>query len=605
MSMLIVKKHGKLLEFPVKLFVYGMRKIKSALCVLHPDNVDIIYKTLKTVEVATLLFWRKQKSVIVEFLPQNKWTTLEDKKIFSDKNILITSWFQTLVQELTGNVKDLKPFWNKQCQENSGKLWLPTEIDCVDLPLNYLNSSSKKMELDSWFLVKNKVNPASLNSQKTFSPSFISIPVGRWEKNDTLIRARKLKLKLTEEQKKIFRQWRGTRNYVYNKVLYKINKEKEKKSFYSLRDKYITETSRKYGKNPEIKKWETETPKDIRASAIKELLDNFRSAFSNLRNGNIKKFKINYLKKENKPAFTIPLSSIKSEEETEMIKRNKEELEKARKKLGKNTNGEKKKVNEMKKQITLTKNQNKIYIYPDTTKEIIQIDKKFLKKKVIIDSDCKIVEQNGIWYLIVPQKIKPKTVQETENCCAIDPGVRSFLTVYSEEKVSSIEINRDVIRNLLIKIDKNRSLRDTKQISKRHAKRKEKKLIRRLDNLIDELHWKSINYLTNTFFNIIIPPFGTQKITMKSENRGLNRNLLQLKHYLFQQRLKQKCEQKDRLFTGITEEYTTQTCGKCGILNNKVGSNKVFTCKNKTCGLTIDRDFNGARNILLKCLFCY
>ena len=50
----------------------------------------------------------------------------------------------------------------------------------------------------------------------------------------------------------------------------------------------------------------------------------------------------------------------------------------------------------------------------------------------------------------------------------------------------------------------------------------------------------------------------------------------------------------------VTEEYTSKTCGKCGFINKKLGANKIFNC-NK-CKLQIDRDLNGARNILLKFL---
>jgi putative transposase len=47
----------------------------------------------------------------------------------------------------------------------------------------------------------------------------------------------------------------------------------------------------------------------------------------------------------------------------------------------------------------------------------------------------------------------------------------------------------------------------------------------------------------------------------------------------------------------VTEEYTSKTCTKCGRINQKLGGSKVFRCG---CGMVLDRDFNGARNILLK-----
>jgi transposase len=48
----------------------------------------------------------------------------------------------------------------------------------------------------------------------------------------------------------------------------------------------------------------------------------------------------------------------------------------------------------------------------------------------------------------------------------------------------------------------------------------------------------------------------------------------------------------------VSEEYTSKTCGGCGSLNC-VGGSKEYKCE---CGVDIDRDMNGARNILIKSL---
>ena len=77
----------------------------------------------------------------------------------------------------------------------------------------------------------------------------------------------------------------------------------------------------------------------------------------------------------------------------------------------------------------------------------------------------------------------------------------------------------------------------------------------------------------------------------------MNRDLLQLKHYLFQKRLQAKCDLRNCTLDICTEEYTSKTCGHCGTLNN-VGSRDIFSC-NK-CNIIIDRDVNGARNIAIK-----
>ena len=48
------------------------------------------------------------------------------------------------------------------------------------------------------------------------------------------------------------------------------------------------------------------------------------------------------------------------------------------------------------------------------------------------------------------------------------------------------------------------------------------------------------------------------------------------------------------------EAYTSKTCSNCGFINPELKGDKVYNCK--ICKLSIDRDINGARNILLRAL---
>jgi putative transposase len=86
-------------------------------------------------------------------------------------------------------------------------------------------------------------------------------------------------------------------------------------------------------------------------------------------------------------------------------------------------------------------------------------------------------------------------------------------------------------------------------------------------------------------------------MTSKNNIKCVNRNLLQLKHYLYRQRLKSKCLIEKCTIDVCTEEYTSQTCGNCGYLT-KVEKKDVYCCDR--CNLIIDRDVNGARNIAIK-----
>ena len=49
-----------------------------------------------------------------------------------------------------------------------------------------------------------------------------------------------------------------------------------------------------------------------------------------------------------------------------------------------------------------------------------------------------------------------------------------------------------------------------------------------------------------------------------------------------------------------TEEFTSQTYTRCGERDTELGDAHTFNCDN--CKLVIDRDVNGARNILIKYL---
>ena len=97
----------------------------------------------------------------------------------------------------------------------------------------------------------------------------------------------------------------------------------------------------------------------------------------------------------------------------------------------------------------------------------------------------------------------------------------------------------------------------------------------------------------------MIPEFNiSQMVKGKKINRKTKRALYVFKFYQFKQRLINKGKEKNCSIEIVTEEYTSKTCGRCGTINENLGGSKKFECGK--CGLKIDRDLNGARNILIK-----
>lgn len=135
----------------------------------------------------------------------------------------------------------------------------------------------------------------------------------------------------------------------------------------------------------------------------------------------------------------------------------------------------------------------------------------------------------------------------------------------------------------------------------RKSKKKYENRIRdKIENVVDDLHYKTINYITKKYNTIILPTFESQKLLKKMDSRISKRMLLAYKQYQFKTRLQQKCAQRGNRLILCTEEYTSKTCGRCGVIKTDLMREETYECGE--CGLQIDRDINGARNILIKVL---
>ena len=115
----------------------------------------------------------------------------------------------------------------------------------------------------------------------------------------------------------------------------------------------------------------------------------------------------------------------------------------------------------------------------------------------------------------------------------------------------------------------------------------------------NEIHRKTIKFLTDEFDVIVIPPFEvsgmvnrkTRKISKKTV-----RKMLGWSHYKFRQRLISKAEEKGIHVIIQNEAYTSKTCSWYGNIQ-KIGGSEVYNCKN--CKTVMNRDINDAWEIFL------
>lgn len=212
-----------------------------------------------------------------------------------------------------------------------------------------------------------------------------------------------------------------------------------------------------------------------------------------------------------------------------------------------------------------------------------------------VDFDCRVVLENNRFFLTKPEA---KAIKIPENqripVIALDPGVRAFQTIYSPEiagKVGHGDFQR--IYRLCYTLDALYSGRKKQRTNR--FNRKLKRLRWKIKDLIAEVHHKLALFLVKNFEVILIPSFETSEMVTKLHSK-VARAMLGWAHYRFKSFLKCKAQEYSAEVIEVNEAYTSRTCTRCGKQQN-IGSKKVFIC---SCGLVLDRDLLGARNIFLK-----
>jgi len=114
------------------------REEKSNTLLQKEDNIVIPFNILLPPRKTPI----KKTTVIVEYHQEDKLTTSDDKLNSSNQDILTTQLSEILDKGLILKEKELKPFWTKQSEEISRKLWLPTKTDYQDLVLTCSKVSS-------------------------------------------------------------------------------------------------------------------------------------------------------------------------------------------------------------------------------------------------------------------------------------------------------------------------------------------------------------------------------------------------------------------------------------------------------------------------------
>lgn len=219
--------------------------------------------------------------------------------------------------------------------------------------------------------------------------------------------------------------------------------------------------------------------------------------------------------------------------------------------------------------------------------------------------DCRLVCAYGAYYLAVSVTEPRHEAENQGRVVALDPGIRTFITFYAEDacgKLGTGDFSR--IQRLCAHLDQLISRADTarSKLARRLYKACDR-LRQKIKRLIDELHHKVALFLVQRFDVILLPTFETKQMVSKAARKLRKksvRNMLSFAHYRFKLFLKHKAFEYGKTVIDVCEAYTSKTVSWTGEIVQNLGGRKVI--RSKQDGQRMDRDYNGARGIVLRAL---
>jgi putative transposase len=218
--------------------------------------------------------------------------------------------------------------------------------------------------------------------------------------------------------------------------------------------------------------------------------------------------------------------------------------------------------------------------------------------------DCRLVCAHGEYYLCIPEEVAITHADNQGRVVAIDPGVRTFATFFSETSVGKIgEGDFSRIQRLCHHLDDLISRSSKAKSSQKRKMRKAASRMRlKIRDLIDELHHKAARFLVDNFDVVLLPTFEASNMVVKGCRKIRSktvRNLLSFAHYRFKMFLKHKAFESGKLVLDVCEAYTSKTVSWTGEMLNIGGAKKI---RSRIDEQVMDRDYNGARGIFLRAL---
>ena len=439
-------------------------------------------------------------------------------------------------------LEDCNKFYDDLCKGISSQLLSHKGIDNA---MAECDNSFCTSIVKSWFSAK-QVIAHNKNSQNNYLQSITSSHVDCMVSGSIVTKSRRIRIYPTQQQKQLFKQWFGVGRKVYNTCINHFNeKDIEFKGWMHMSTLVLHSLTEDYIKA---------VPFQIKKIAVKDSYTSWRTNCKKTKKTG-KPFKLRYKSRKNPiQSCYIPKSAV-----------------------------------------------SESGIYYTISGKLKFSEREWLKNEFCA---CRLINDHGRWYISVPQKIRTMPTENQGSIVTLDPGVRNFLTYFSEDgRFGWLGIRAfDRILNLNLKRDRLLSrLALTKDKKKKcNLKRTLNRIYHRIQDLVDELHWQCINYLVHNFSVIVFPTFEVSGMTKKGRKlrKSVVRSMLSLRFFEFKERLKEKCKECGVIYIEQNESYTSKTNSFTGELIPNLGSKEWFMYDE----VKIHRDLNAARNILIRAM---
>jgi putative transposase len=202
------------------------------------------------------------------------------------------------------------------------------------------------------------------------------------------------------------------------------------------------------------------------------------------------------------------------------------------------------------------------------------------------------------WYVTFAcDNVATQPLPKSNKSIGVDVGIKCFIADSDGNKVDNPRFEREMESK---KQDAYRVLSRRQKGSNRRNKAREAvaKISEKLTNKRLDFRNKTVCSYVKEYDKIAIEDLKVTKMVSGKDgkkSRNINKAMMDVSWYAVRQQFVNCTEKYEKEVSLVNPRNTSNTCSSCGHIQKMTLEDRIFKCDK--CGLELDRDINGARNI--------